>query len=104
MGKLIRMDLYRMFKSRASVICLVLAFVLALANAPVEKLLFTLGDSLSAEISGTLPAEANLSGILGDPFPLINTMLVLLSLCFFFYADVENGYMFLTHTRPARLP
>ena len=39
MGKLIRMDLYRMLKSRASVICLALAFVLALANAPLGKLM-----------------------------------------------------------------
>ena len=93
MGKLIRMDLYRMFKSRASVICLALTCLLALGNAPFAKLMFTLARSLSPEIKDLIPAEVNLSAIIGEPFPLISTMLVLLSLCFFFYADVENGYI-----------
>ena len=93
MGKLIRMDLYRMFKARASVICLALAFVLALTNAPLAKLLDMLARSLSAEINEPFPAEVGLSGILSDPYPLLNAMLALLSLCFFFYADIENGYI-----------
>lgn len=93
MGKLIRMDLYRMFKSRASVICLALALVLALGNAPLAKLIYMLGNSLSPEINDVFPATVNLSDILGDPFPLLNAMPTLLSLCFFFYADVENGYI-----------
>ena len=38
MGKLIRMDLYRMLKSKTFLICLLLAFLLALGNAPFEKL------------------------------------------------------------------
>lgn len=93
MGKLIRMDLYRMLKSRAFLVCLILTFVLALANAPLAKLMFTLANSLSAEINETFAAEADLSGILGEPFPMVNAMLALLSLCYFFYADVENGYI-----------
>lgn len=46
MGKLIRMDLYRMLKSRAFLVCLILTFVLALANAPLARLMFTLANSL----------------------------------------------------------
>ena len=93
MGKLIRMDLYRMLKSKTFLICLLLAFLLALGNAPFEKLMFTLANSLSADINETFAAEVSLSGILSDPFPLFNLMLALLSLCWFFYADVENGYI-----------
>ena len=93
MGKLIRMDLYRLFKSKPFIVILGLAFVLALANAPAAKLLYVLANSLSAEINDVFPAEAKLSGIIGDPFQLMNAMLVLLSLCYFFYADVENGYI-----------
>ena len=93
MGKLIRMDLYRMLKSKAFLICLLLAFLLALGNAPFEKLMFTLANSLSTDISETFASEVSLSGILCDPFPLLNLMLALLSLCWFFYADVENGYI-----------
>ncbi len=93
MGKLIRMDLYRMLKSKTFLICLLLAFLLALGNAPFEMLMFTLANSLSPDINETFAAEASLSGILGEPFPLFNLMLALLSLCWFFYADVENGYI-----------
>ena len=93
MGKLLRMDLYRMLKSKAFLICLAVAFVLALANAPVAKLMYTLANSLSSEINETFANEVNLSSILTDPFPMMGLMLALLSLCFFFYADVENGYI-----------
>ena len=93
MGKLIRMDLYRMLKSKSFLVCLAIAFVLALVNAPVAKLMYTLANTLSTEINETFPAEVNLSGILSDPFPMMGLMLALLSLCFFFYVDVENGYI-----------
>lgn len=93
MGKLIRMDLYRMFKSKTFLICLLLAFLLALGNAPFEKLMYTVANSLSTEVNETFAAEVSLSGLLTDPFPLMNLMLALLSLCWFFHADVENGYI-----------
>ena len=93
MGKLIRMDLYRMQKTKAFLICLLLAFLFALANAPAGKLMYTLANSLSTDVHETFAAEASLSNILSDPFPLLNLMLTLLSLCWFFYADVENGYI-----------
>ena len=93
MGNLIRMDLYRMLKAKAFIVCLILAFMLALASAPLAKLLFSLASSFSSEINETYAAEVNLSDILSDPFPMLNLMLILLSLCYFFYADVENGYI-----------
>ena len=93
MGKLIRMDLYRMMKSKSFLVCLAVAFVLALSNAPVSKLMYTLANSLSSDINETFATEVTLSSILSDPFPMMGLMLALLSLCFFFYADVENGYI-----------
>lgn len=93
MGNLIRMDLYRMLKSRTFRVCLILCFILALATAPVGKLLFTLARSLSDEVTGTFAEEVPFSGILSDPFPLLGLMLMLLSLCFFFHADQEEGYI-----------
>ena len=93
MGKLIRMDLYRMGKVRAFVVCLILAFALALGSAPLAKLMYTLANTLSPETNDAFAAEAKLSAIIADPFVMVNAMLLLLSLCFFFYADVENGYI-----------
>ena len=87
------MDLYRMLKSKAFIVCLILAFALALASAPLWRGLYTLASSFSSEINETFADAVNLSGILGEPFPMINAMLTLLSLCLFFYADVENGYI-----------
>ncbi len=93
MGKLIRMDLYRVLKSKSFLVCLILGFVIALAEAPFGKLMFTLAKSLSPDFKDSFIAEVNLSAILRTPFPLINLMIVLLSLCMFFSADVENGYI-----------
>ena len=93
MGKLIRMDLYRLQKARAFLVCLILSFVMALADAPFSKLMNTLANSLSPEMSETFAAGVNLSGILSVPCPMVNLMLALISLCIFFHADVENGYI-----------
>lgn len=93
MGKLIRMDLYRMVKAKSFLICLILAFVLALSGAPLSRLMVTLFASLSPDITETFIPEVQLSSFFKNSFPALQFMLMLLSLCFFFYADVENGYI-----------
>lgn len=93
MGKLIRMDLYRMLRSASFLVCILLAFAVALGYAPFGKLMYTLARSLTGEVGEPFAAEVNLSEIIGDPFLMINLMLALISLCHFFYADVENGYI-----------
>ncbi len=60
MGKLIRMDLYRMLKSRSFLICLGLSFLMALGSAPIGKLMFNLALTLSAELTQTAPPEMSL--------------------------------------------
>ena len=93
MANLIRMDLYRMLKSRTFLVCLILVFILAVGSAPLGKLMFTLAGSFSTEITEAYAAEVPLSGILSEPFPMLGLMLMLLSLCFFFHADLEEGYI-----------
>ena len=93
MRNLIKMDLYRMGRSRTFWICLIITAVLALTTAPVSKLLYSLAGSLSSEARVPFPAEVNLSAILKDPFPLMGLMLLLLSLCSFFHADMEDGFI-----------
>ena len=92
MVNLLRMDLYRMWKSRTFKICLILSAALALFTAPLGRLLYSLAATLSREAQ-PFPAETNLSVILADPFPMLNLMLALISLCSFFYADLEHGYI-----------
>ena len=92
MGNLIRMDLYRMWKTKGFLVCLILAFVLALSLMPFAKLMAFIAGMLTEE-KVPLPETVDLSEILRDPFPLINGMLVMLSLSAFFYADSENGYI-----------
>ena len=93
MGNLIRMDFYRMRKSRTFLFCLGLTFVLALASAPITRWMFTLAKSLAPESMDTFELKINFSEILSDPFPMLGLMLLMISLCYFFYADVENGYI-----------
>ncbi len=93
MGKLIRMDLYRMLKSRTFLVCLLLSFLLALGSAPFGKLLYNIARSFAPDTVTPFVEEMNLSPMIADPFPILGFMLALLSLCWFFYADVENGYI-----------
>ena len=93
MAKLIHMDLYRMLKSKSFLLCLLLSFVLAVSGTPVSRLLFTLTTSLAGDTTTLFPAEALFSSMLSEPFPLLGLLLLMLSLCYFFYADVENGYI-----------
>ena len=93
MGKLIKMDLYRMFKSTSFIVCLILNFLLGLGEAPLGKLLFNLARTLSAETGDIFPEEVKLSSFFSNPFTMLGLLLILLSLCWFYYADVENGYI-----------
>ena len=93
MADLFRMDLYRMRKARAFIICLILAFVMALADAPLGKLMITLAKMIAPESTETFVLNTSLSQIIANPFPMMNLMIILLSLCSFFYADQENGYV-----------
>ena len=49
MVNLFRMDLYRMLRAKSFYICLILTFALALATAPLAKLLFSLSSMLGVE-------------------------------------------------------
>ena len=91
MTNLLRMDLYRMRKAKGFRICLLLVFLLALSATPLEALLLYLARLISTEV-GSLD-DVKLSEILGSPLSSLNAMLTLLSACFFYYADVENGYV-----------
>ena len=93
MGNLVRMDLYRMFKGRSFKVCLIIAFVLALGQTPFGKLMVYLANMLSSETSIKFPESTELSLIIGDPLPLLNGMLAMLSVTMFFHADVEFGYI-----------
>ena len=92
MGNLIRMDLYRMRKGKGFLVCLILAFVFAFMQTPFAWLLTLLGRMISGEVIPLAPT-APLTEILSNPLPLLNAMLVMLSACAFFYADVEYGYI-----------
>ena len=93
MGNLIRMDLYRMRKARSFWVCLILTFVFGLASTPLEKLLYSLGSMLQTEGITPFPETANLSDFLASPLSGLGIMLSMLSICAFFYADAENGYI-----------
>ena len=92
MANLIRMDLYRMRKAKGFWVCLILAFVFALCITPMGKLLEVIAKLISGEVNVASQIKP-LAEIIGNPFPLLNAMLAMLSACAFFYADVENGYI-----------
>ena len=92
MGNLIHMDLYRMRKTRAFWVCLILALVLPIARPGVENLLIMVARMLSDEVPAVSDA-VNLSGLISNALPIVNGMLCMISLSIFFYADIEFGYV-----------
>ncbi len=94
MANLIKMDLYRMTRIKTFYICLILAFVLAFSVTPLQKGLFTVASMISPdETISIFPSTAKLSDIIENPFPFMTAMLLMISICAFFYSDVENGYI-----------
>ena len=95
MSNLIRMDIHRMFKARSFKVCLVLAFLFGFLGIPLARLfsliLTFLPDSI--EIGELLPKSVTISSILQKPFPGMNSILIMFSVCYFYYADIEQGYI-----------
>ena len=95
MSNLIRMDIHRMFKARSFKVCLVLAFLFGFLGIPLARLfsliLTFLPDSI--EIGELLPESVTISSILQKPFPGMNSILIMFSVCYFYYADIEQGYI-----------
>ena len=92
MANLIRMDLYRMARAKRFWICLALAFLFAASVTPLSELIIKLAG-LFGEAEVQKETSVSFISLLSNPFPAINAMLVMLSACGFFYADVENGYV-----------
>ena len=67
MGKLLRMDLYRMRKAKSFWVCLILAFLFGLLSTTGLKLMTVVAGLVSNE-KNLFPATADLSGIIKAPF------------------------------------
>lgn len=93
MGNLLRMDLYRMWRAKSFKVCLILAFAVGLGETPLAKLLVDLGKLFGSGAEAVLPKETGLSSMIASPLNGLTSMLVMLSVVFFFYADMENGYI-----------
>ncbi len=92
MVDLIRMDFYRMFKSKAFIISNIVVFVIAVVSRLAEIGLVKLSQAF-----GTTEATLDImsfSEIISNPFGWsIALVVVLISAVTFSYADIANGYI-----------
>ena len=95
MSNLIKMDLHRMFKARSFKVCLILAALFGFIGMPMLKLFTMLLRVIpgGGSIDAMVPQSVTLSSLLSNPFPVMNCFLLMLSACYFFYADMEHGYI-----------
>ena len=96
MNNLIKMDLHRMFRARSFKVCLILAFFFGFIGMPLLRLfsfLLSIIPGAESSVSAMMPQSSNLSTIIANPFPALNCMLLMFSACYFFYADLEHGYI-----------
>ena len=92
MGNLIRMDLYRMRRSKAFLVSLILAAASALLMTPAAWGLAQLANLLG-ETKQVFPESVALVSAVSDPFPMLNAMIGMLAACTFFFSDLEFGYI-----------
>ncbi len=95
MINLIKMDLYKMRKLKSFYVMLILTALFSFAQTPMLRLLMSLSSLLEIEDSSfsLFPKTCDLSSIIGQPYPVVAASFALLSVCYFFYADMENGYI-----------
>ena len=100
MADLIKMDLYRLYKSRTFKVCLLVVAALSLTIAPVTKLIYTLVLKAFAnqpevkDISASLET-VELSDLFRSPFPAtgLEAVILFISVTAFTFADIANGYI-----------
>lgn len=93
MRNLFHMDLYRMLKSRTVIVCAALALFFGLIETPLAKLLEMVVRTFSSDPLPATLKEVLFSDILKSPFPMVNAMIAMISICSFFYSDHEGGYI-----------
>ena len=92
MVDLIRMDFYRMFKSKSFIISNIVVFVIAIVTRLAEIGMVKLSQAMGAE--NAVVSQSSLSEIITNPFGwTIALVVVLISAVTFSYADIANGYI-----------
>ena len=92
MGNVLRMDMYRLFKSTSYKVIWICIALLNLLSGPVEKGLYLIGKYFSKN-SASFPSSFKVASVIAKPIGVIDGMLMLLSIVWFSYADLGHGYI-----------
>lgn len=97
MGNLIKMDFYRMFRSKAFIISNIVIFGINIIGKLLELLLFNLAKGLvdeSEQAEMVFDYTENLSSVFINPLWLsMMIIVILISAVTFSYADIANGFI-----------
>ena len=100
MGNLVKMDFYRMFRSKAFIISNIIIFISGILGKVAELLLYNLSVQMakeSEEMAASITEysyTADLSDIFINPFWISMLLIVVLvSAVSFSYADIANGFI-----------
>ena len=92
MVDLIRMDFYRMFKSKSFIISNIVVFAIAIVTRLAEIGMIKLSQTLG--VADAVVSQSSLNEIIINPFGwTIALIVVLISAVTFSYADIANGYI-----------
>ena len=102
MGRVIKMDFYRLVKSLSFKLCLIIVFLLSVADGPIAKLFYNIGKKLaeSADDGGKSLKElgewvndVHIGNIISSQMGIIATAVFLLCIVWFSFADIQHGYI-----------
>ncbi|MBO6140809.1 MAG: hypothetical protein J6O40_03355 [Ruminococcus sp.] len=97
MGNVIRSDIYRLFRQKSLYIVMGIVALLNFAQGPILKIIYNLTKSIASEDNvaeiGEFMSEMKFSTILSEALGNVDTVLVLLVVIWFAYADLAHGYI-----------
>lgn len=104
MGNIIRMDIYRLVTSLSFKVCLVIVFIVNLANGPLTKVIYNVSKMIleksdteesrkSLAEMGEWVSEFHLGNIIAEQIGTICTVVFLLCIVYFCFADIQHGYI-----------
>ena len=93
MVNIMKMDIYRLFKSTSYKVMMILIVIFNFIDAPVGWALIKLAKRMGSKDITDWPSTVKLSSLVANPVGWLTGIFILMSVVWFSYADLGHGYI-----------
>ncbi len=93
MVNIVKMDIYRLFKSTSYKVMMLLVVIFNFIDAPVGWALIKLAKRMGTKDTGNWPSTVKLSSFVSEPLGWLTGIFILMSVVWFSYSDLGHGYI-----------